>query len=533
MMKKSARGTGVDAAMGIRPKILWTFIICFGLMAGISLSLLHHSLNQSYDGIERRDLGAHMGRVVQSLESGLGHLHSQTRDWAVWTEMYHYVQTPSASWADENIGAHAMEPADLSLVMVYDAQGELVSMTTRNRGGGTLDLPTLQSGPYAQWLKESEKETTCGLLDTDVGLMLTCRANITRSDTSGAYVGTVVMGRQLDTQRSRKLQVQTRLSFQLHDRQDLPAGLVRWPGLLTPGPLGMGDFWTAHDETLYHLYYPLQDVLKKNVGLITLDVSRDVHEEAEKVFSQVRTQMVWTAWVTAILLTVAVHLLLVRRLRRFTRQLVHLTEQSTWHTRISVRGNDELALLSRQVNSLLAVIESQVQTLEALTVTDPLTGLTNRRAFDARLALEYARKNRDERPLAMLMLDVDYFKRYNDRYGHPGGDSALQALAQVLRLSVCHASDLVVRLGGEEFAILAPETDAAGATALAERIRTNLRERCIAHADSPVAAHMTVSIGIVIAGDETPEAFVNRADQALYKAKHGGRDRAYCDEPGV
>lgn len=108
----------------------------------------------------------------------------------------------------------------------------------------------------------------------------------------------------------------------------------------------------------------------------------------------------------------------------------------------------------------------------------------------------------------------------------------MQALAQVLQLSVCRASDLIARLGGEEFAVLAPETNAAGAKALADRIRANLRERCIAHADSPVAAHVTVSIGIVIAGDETPEAFVNRADQALYKAKHGGRDRAYCDEPG-
>lgn len=401
----------MGVAMGIRPKILLTFIICFGLMAGISLGLLRYSLSQSYDGIERRDLSAHMGRVVQSLESGLGHLNSQTRDWAVWTEMYSYVQAPSAAWAEENIGAHSMEPADLSLVMVYDAQGELVSMTTRNRGGGTLDLPTLQSGSYAQWLKKSEQETACGLMDTDAGLLLTCRANITRSDTSGAYVGTVVMGRQLDAQLHRKLQVQTRLSFQLHDRQDLPAGLARWPGLLTPGPLGSGDFWTAHDETLYHLYYPLQDVVKKNVGLITLDVSRDVHEEAEKLFSQVRTQMVLTALATAILLTLAVHLLLVRRLRRFTRQLVTLTEQSTWHTRISVMGNDELALLSSKVNSLLAVIEFQVQTLEALTMTDTLTGLANRRAFDARLALEYARKNRDALPLAMLMLDVDYFTR--------------------------------------------------------------------------------------------------------------------------
>lgn len=517
--------------MGILSKILLTFILCFGLMAGISLALLQHSLGQSYSAIERRELSAHMGRVVQSLEADLAHLQSLTRDWSVWTDMYNYVRQPDPAWARENIGLQSMEPANLSLVMVYNGNGEPVSMDTRNRQGGTLTLPHLLTGPYADWFKEVSKESRCGLMNSDAGLMLMCKANITRSDSSGDLVGSVVLGRLLDNYFISKLREQTRLPFNVQAGQTMPPGLTQWSGTVTPGPLGGGDFWTQHEPNVYHLYYGLQDLLGKNIGKIALDVSREVHEEGEKLFSQMRRQLLWTALVTAILLTLVVHLMLIRRLRQFTTELVQLTQISNWGARIRIAGRDELGTLSDKVNTLLGVIESQMETLETLTITDALTGLSNRRAFDTRLALEYARSQREQQPLAMLMLDVDHFKRYNDHYGHPGGDAALQALAQVLQLSVCRASDLVARLGGEEFAVLAPETDAAGATALAERVRATLRERAIAHADSPVGPLMTVSIGIALAvvDQETPSAFVQRADQALYRAKHNGRDRAFCD----
>lgn len=189
------------------------------------------------------------------------------------------------------------------------------------------------------------------------------------------------------------------------------------------------------------------------------------------------------------------------------------------------------ALLEERVAQRTHELEQANIRLEAFARTDGLLQIANRGYFDDRLQATCASALRRQQPLGLLLIDVDHFKRYNDHYGHPGGDAALQALAQVLQLSVCRASDLVARLGGEEFAVLAPETDAAGATALAERVRATLRERAIAHADSPVGPLMTVSIGIALAvvDQETPSAFVQRADQALYRAKHNGRDRAFCD----
>lgn len=500
-------------------------------MAGVSLPVLERSMDESYAAIEKRDLTAHMGRVVQSVEAGLLSLNSQVGDWAVWTEMYNFAAKPDQAWAQDNIGALAMKPANLSLAMVYDAQGQLLVMNTRDQQGKELSLPGLQASPYAALFKTPAREPRCGLIKSDAGVMLACWAKITRSDGTGDFVGTVVMGRLLDQTLLTKLREQTRLPIGLDDISKLPAGLSLWPGALAAASIGKPEFWSWHEPNLYHLYYVLQDLLHTDIGVFTLDVSRDVHEQGTRLFLQVRRQFFWTALGTAVLLGIAVHFLLIRRLRKFTIQLVKLARDSTWNTRINIQGGDELGILSSRVNTLLSLIESQVDSLKALTLTDALTGLANRRNFDARLALEFSRRQRSERPLALLLLDVDHFKLYNDHYGHPAGDLVLKELAQILRLSVARASDLPARIGGEEFAVLLPETDAAGATALAALIRQNLQKRCIPHADSPLAPYMTVSIGIALAGAESVDAFVSRADNALYKAKHAGRDRACSAAP--
>lgn len=515
--------------LSIPVKLLLTFLACFGLMAGISLSFLQHNLTQSYEAIERRDLSMHMGRVVEGLEAELTHLQSFSRDWAVWTEMYRYAQQPDAAWAKDNIGAQALRPANLSLVMVYNAKSQLLSMNSRDDHDHELMLPTLPVSPYIALFNARDQLPGCGSIKTEAGLMLVCWSRITRSDASGEFVGTVVLGRLLDQVLTSKLREQIKLPIKLQALQALPAGLTSWPDKVATGSLGSGAFSTAHDASVYHLYYPLQDVLQQPLGFVTLDVPRDVLLQGEALYRQVRLQLAVIALMMVILLGLAVHWLLIRRLRRLTGQLAKLAEDSRWDTRISINGGDELGLVATKVNQLLALIESQVSKLQILTLTDELTGLPNRRAFDGRLAEEYARFRRTSRPLALLALDVDYFKRYNDHYGHPAGDAALKAVADVLRVSLARPADFIARIGGEEFVVLLPETDAPGAQEIAARITENFRQRALPHTDSPVAPYMTVSMGIAIAGNESKDVFWSRADIALYQAKRNGRNQAFCD----
>ena len=184
--------------------------------------------------------------------------------------------------------------------------------------------------------------------------------------------------------------------------------------------------------------------------------------------------------------------------------------------------------LRRQRERLLDEVAEKTLALERLASTDALTGLANRRVFDACLARALAS---DGRP-ALLLFDVDHFKRYNDALGHQAGDQCLSSIGAMLVHLVRHENDLAARLGGEEFALLLQNADSAVAAALAGRVRSQLRDRAIAHPDSPVSEQVTVSIGYACAfPGESAEALYRRADQAMYQAKGAGRDRSVGEQP--
>lgn len=165
--------------------------------------------------------------------------------------------------------------------------------------------------------------------------------------------------------------------------------------------------------------------------------------------------------------------------------------------------------------------------------TDSLTGLHNRRFFDEALHNEFARMHRETGPLGLVLLDVDYFKAYNDRLGHQAGDECLRRVAATIREAVNRPADVVARFGGEEFVVLLPETDPAGARAVAERIRHALRVLALPHPDAATGT-LTVSMGVCSrdpAEGGDPDQLLVQADQAMYRAKANGRDRIEMAEP--
>ncbi|MEV8951943.1 sensor domain-containing diguanylate cyclase [Klebsiella quasipneumoniae] len=163
-----------------------------------------------------------------------------------------------------------------------------------------------------------------------------------------------------------------------------------------------------------------------------------------------------------------------------------------------------------------------IQRLESIANQDALTGTANRRALNAYLA-EIWQQNT---PLSLMMIDVDYFKRYNDRYGHQAGDECLSSVAQVLKMAVRAEDDLVARYGGEEFVVALPRVPLVHATAIAERIQQKIHEAALPHEASEVASVVTVSIGIVDSDGTVPmETLFARADSALYQAKNKGRNQ--------
>jgi diguanylate cyclase (GGDEF)-like protein len=178
-----------------------------------------------------------------------------------------------------------------------------------------------------------------------------------------------------------------------------------------------------------------------------------------------------------------------------------------------------LSTITPDIDDLLLQIEvllAENARLKRDAYTDGLTGIANRRAFDTTLEQEWSRCSRTQSPIALLLIDIDFFKKYNDTHGHDGGDELLRGLATAWKAIALRTYDLVARYGGEEFAVILPNTDAIGASRVAEEFAK--------------AAHtlkVTVSIGVkaIVPCDHCPKSLIRSADAALYRSKSEGRDR--------
>jgi diguanylate cyclase (GGDEF)-like protein/PAS domain S-box-containing protein len=167
--------------------------------------------------------------------------------------------------------------------------------------------------------------------------------------------------------------------------------------------------------------------------------------------------------------------------------------------------------------------------LEKLVNLDGLTQIANRRCFDDRLGSEWQRLSRERQPIALLLFDIDYFKRYNDYYGHQFGDDALKKIAKIVEQTLYRPADLVARYGGEEFVVILPNTDLEGAFRVAEQIRGAIASLEIPHQNSDTSNIVTVSVGVTSllpSPQQKPSTLIKQADIALYNAKQQGRNRA-------
>lgn len=190
----------------------------------------------------------------------------------------------------------------------------------------------------------------------------------------------------------------------------------------------------------------------------------------------------------------------------------------------------QLKQTAESLRITLAEKEELAEKLRLMTLRDALTGLGNRRAFEEELDKVWRRCQRAHAPVALLFVDIDHFKRYNDHYGHPAGDACLAVIARLLAETAGRAGDLAARLGGEEFVLLLPDTTAEGAMHLAARLHERLQASAPAHAASGVADRVTVSVGAACCQPVpglSPQSLLEAADKALYEAKNRGRNRTF------
>jgi diguanylate cyclase (GGDEF)-like protein len=227
---------------------------------------------------------------------------------------------------------------------------------------------------------------------------------------------------------------------------------------------------------------------------------------------------------------------LLQRTRQRFRSRRHREREAELAALVEARTN-ELRVANQALAERAGELESLTTRLEQQSRIDGLTGVQNRRSFDLGFEEEWRRAVRSGSPLSLILLDIDFFKQYNDRYGHPSGDECLKRVASFVGDALQRVSDMVARYGGEEFALILPATPEEGAAILAERIRAGVESLGLPHETSPLGGVVTVSLGVATtrpSAAATPAAFLESADAALYQAKHDGRNAIrIAGKPGV
>ena len=228
-------------------------------------------------------------------------------------------------------------------------------------------------------------------------------------------------------------------------------------------------------------------------------------------------------------------------LRHLTWQ-THRVAEGDYNQQVDFLGDFSISFnkMTRQLKESFEKIETQKlaledanRFLEDMNMTDPLTGLGNRRAFDGALSLEWRQGERDQSPLSLIMLDIDSFKKFNDNYGHQEGDDCIRRVAKTINRHIKRPRDLAARYGGEEFAVILSATSTEGASVVAENIRYAVEEMKIPHLYSVATDVVTLSVGVatlIPTIGPAPESLVKKADKALYSAKNLGRNQVVVAE---
>lgn len=514
---------------GLRAKITLTFLALTFLVGAGVVTWLVTRMERSYAELEQTRALSDMRRLAKVLDGQLELQLRMRREWAHWSEMARFASAPNPAFARTELSAAALQASGLSGLAVWSTDGRLLHETV---------LPHAPS-PSALWrwsatdtpVSALDAPALCALTLQQAQWWITCRLGIRPTDGQGPALGTLFTTEPFSLESRQWLASQTGLSFAVVDQVPAPGPVAA--GRIRSAWLGEAAVQTDTGNDELRLRWPIADHRGTVAGHVLMTWPRQLTQQARADLNRLLWQLLPVLLAAGVLAMWLLDHWVVSRLRRLTDELQRINASHLWENTVTVDGQDELADLARETNALLDQVSLQFENLESIADTDALTGLANRRSFDDTLARAVSSAARFGRPLSLVVLDVDHFKRYNDHYGHAEGDYALQTMGQCLREQAKRPGDLPARVGGEEFAVVLEDTPAPGAVHWVSRVQQRLAELVIPHPLNSASDFLTFSAGVAFAmpGD-TPDTLYKRADAALYRAKNDGRNRVVADDQG-
>ena len=445
----------------------------------------------------------------EALRAARSEMLRMTACWASRAEVRHHCLTGSARHAEP--GTCQLPDSRIRTVLICNRDKELIAAWRVGVGGQLVPVQRPRRGESLRHLAAFRLTPAAGkvsgVANTPWGLVMFARCEVT--DARGKErIGYAVTMRPLDEPLFVELSAAAGVDIALQPAGSSPPQ--------TPVPRFGQAVW-RRDETTLVGFQVLHDSFGSPVGHLVVEGDGGDIRRRLRAFERAETITLLWAIGFAMLMVAVIHVLVSRPTASLLRRVRRL------------RAGEEVKSLSADLHgealALADEFEELLHHVEKISRTDALTGVNNRRHFQEIFTEEFHRARRYNRPLALAVMDIDFFKAANDAFGHQAGDEILKLVAQVITENI-RATDTVARLGGDEFAVLMPETTGENAVRVAERIRARLGQQAVGR--EGVEMSLTTSVGVVdmtVSGADNPEAFFNLADQALYAAKRAGRNR--------
>lgn len=532
--------------MSIRVKVFVIIFVLFAMLGGADFLIQRFIIFPSFLELEYREAGENLKRVFHAIDREIVHLNRLCGDWAVWDDAYAFMTEQTDDFVASNLNPETLAADSLNLLAFCTPDGAVVwSYAADLANKKQLSFQFLAAGaipPGHPLLAVRSAETSgkeaSGVLDTEWGPLLFATREILNSDGSGPGNGFLIMGRFLDAATQETLKEQTRIPFEIvypFPRESADCGPLDRVGTTQTSKL---DYFALKNGEYLKTCAAYQGASGAPIFGVRYLFPREITRKGIASMGYAAALVIFSGGVILIILNAMLQHVILRPVQRLTEHAAQLEQEGDYSVRLNLTRRDEIGRLASSFDAMVQTISDRTEQLQLaneqlifLTVQDGLTGIANRRMFDSYMRKEWRRAMREQTTLSVVMLDVDFFKGYNDAYGHQQGDRCLVAVATTLQQHVRRPADLAARYGGEEFVMVLPNTHAEGAMILAERVREAIQALKIEHRSSTVSPFVTVSIGVVTAvpgvglNEAGLDAFLEAADQGLYQAKRQGRNR--------
>jgi diguanylate cyclase (GGDEF)-like protein len=499
-------------------------------------------IGRSYERLEKNVEAEKNVRIINAIKNEYDQLSSIVLDWSIWDESYNFVFSRSPAFAKSNLSAESLRNIKVDVLCYFDRSGKLLwksqyDFKTKQKSGIDLFPETYipPDHPFMRLLTRNISEwpvPVSGLYRTNTGIIVVSACRIMRSDGSGKPAGILVMGRSFDSDFLSKMESLTQYRFSVKSPDKV--GTDESDSPMSSDFVIPGSFVRKSTGGNLIYYTPISDVDGKILVYLCRESTREIISKEKMTILFLQFSFLIAGFAGTIIVYFLLHRWVVVPVTTLLEKIRGIKKSGDFSGGIPVLRPDEIGKLTHEFNSLMhmvkyqnVVLEEKNSQLEGLSKVDPLTKISNRRTFDTVLEREWARTKRGNLEIALLMIDIDFFKNLNDRYGHVKGDEYLFKIAQAIKNSVKRPSDVVARYGGEEFAVVLPNTGVEGAFFVARVILKSVEGLNLPYEDSPTG-RVSVSIGISsIVPDQLSSSFniIEKADHALYAAKSAGRNR--------